>query len=191
MEEAITKAEQIGAFSTRTEKEAIWHLSQQYIKEGGLAIEVGTWTGGSAVIIGEVCRQKGARLICIDAFSDDIHGIGIGMQFYMFHDVLLNCQDLPIDFMAGDSRNFVNYLKPGIADFIFIDGDHRLPTVKVDIEGYWEALKPGGCYLMHDYGNPCDVKVVADWFFMMEQLHHVGDSVYVIKCVEALRKDKE
>lgn len=185
MEEAIRKAEHIGAFSTRTEKEAIWHLSQQYIKEGGLAIEVGTWTGGSAVIIGEVCRQKNARLICIDAFSVDIHGLGEGVSADQFSSVLLNCEGLPIDYMAGDSRNFVNYLKPGIADFIFIDGDHRFPTVKVDIEGYWKALRPGGCYLIHDYGNPCDVKVVADWFFMMEQMHQVSDSVYVIK------RDKE
>lgn len=181
MEEALQRSEQIGAFSTRTEKVAIWSLAQQYITEGGLAIEVGTWSGGSAVIIGEVCRQKGARLICIDAFSDDIHGIGIGMQFYMFHDVLLNCQDLPIDYMAGDSRNFVNYLRPSIADFIFIDGDHRLPTVESDIVGYWEALKPGGCYLMHDYGNPCDVKEVCDNFFGENALTRVDSAGYIIK----------
>lgn len=185
MEEALQKAEHIGAFSTRKEKEAIWHLSQQYITEGGLAIEVGTWTGGSAVIIGEVCRQKHARLICIDAFSSDIHGIGRGIHIEAFLGVLRNCHGLPIDYMAGDSRNFVNYLKPGIADFIFIDGDHHFPTVKVDIEGYWKALRPGGCYLMHDYGNPCDVKVVVDWFFMMEQIYHVDSSAYVIK------RDKE
>lgn len=185
MEEAIKKAEHIGAFSTREEKEAIWNLAQQYITEGGLAIEVGTWTGGSAVIIGEVCRQKHARLICIDAFSRDIHGIGRGVHTETFRVALVNCQDLPIDYMAGDSRNFVNYLKPGIADFIFIDGDHRLPTVRADIEGYWEALRPGGCYLMHDYGTPCDVKEVVDRFFALEQMHQVSDSVYVIK------RDKE
>lgn len=181
MEEAIQKAERIGAFSTRTEKEAIWSLAQQYIREGGLAIEVGTWNGGSAVIIGEVCRQKHARLICIDAFSSDIHGMGSGVHIDLFDLVLFNCKRLPIDYMAGDSKNFVNYLKPGIADFIFIDGDHRLPAVKVDIEGYWEALRPGGCYLMHDYGNPCDVKAVVDRFFTAEQIHLVGSSVYVIK----------
>lgn len=183
MEEAIKKAEHIGAFSTRTEKEAIWHLAQQYITEGGLAIEVGTWTGGSAVIIGEVCRQKHARLICIDAFSNNIHGTDEVIHADLFNTVLLNCYGLPIDYMAGDSRNFVEYLRPGIADFIFIDGNHRLPTVQIDITGYWKALRPGGCYLMHDYGNPCDVKEVVDRFFMPEQIHHVDSSVYVIKGV--------
>jgi len=181
MEEAIQKAEAIGALSSREEKEALWNLSMEYIQEGGVAIEVGTWCGGSAVIIGEVCKQKNARLICIDAFSANMHSIGGGVHADPFNSVLINCQGLPIDYMAGDSTHFLNYLKEGIADFIFIDGDHHFPTVQLDIEGYWKALKYGGCYFMHDYLNPCDVKEVVDQFFDPKFLSHVDSSVYVIK----------
>lgn len=177
----IDYSERIGGLSSREEKEALWDLSQKYIKQNGLAIEVGTWTGGGAVIIGEVCKQKNARLICIDGFSADMHGTGGGVHADPFNSVLKNCQGLPIDYMAGDSQFFANYLKPAIADLMFIDGDHHLPKVKQDIEGYYSALKKGGCYFMHDYLNPCDVKEVVDSFFKLEQIKHVDKSVYVIK----------
>lgn len=180
-QEAIAKAESIYGLSTRGEKEALWNLAMKYVQEGGLAIEVGTWCGGSAVILGEVCKQKEARLICIDAFSSDMHGLGKGVRFDAFTTVLDNCKGLPIDYMCGDSTNFVDYLGYDIAEFIFIDGDHHYPKVKEDIEGFWEKLKVGGCYFMHDYGNDCDVKPVVDQFFKPEQLNFVDSSVWVEK----------
>lgn len=181
MEDVIRKSEQTGGLSSREEKEALWNLAMKHIPEGGLAIEVGTWTGGSAVIIGEVCRQKKARLICIDAFSADMHSVGQGSHADAFRSVLTNCLGLPIDYMAGDSVDFVNYLKPEMADFMFIDGDHHYPKVAKDIVGYYSVLKKGGCYFMHDYLNPCDVKEVVDLFFKPEQINAVDSSVYVIK----------
>lgn len=174
-------SERIGGLSTRGEKEALWDLSMKYIPEGGLAIEVGSWVGGSTVIIGEVCKQKEARLICIDAFSSDMHAVGDTVRADAFATVLENCYGLPIDYMCGDSSNFVDYLGYDIAEFIFIDGDHHLPTVKTDIEGFWERLKKGGCYFCHDYGNPCDVKQVVDDFFKPEQLNFVDSSVWIEK----------
>lgn len=181
MDEAIKKAEAIGALSSREEKKALWELAMKHIPKWGLAIEVGTWTGGSAVIIGEVCQQKNARLICIDAFSSDMHSVGGGVHADPFNSVLKNCQGLPIDYMAGDSTKFVQYLRDGIADFIFIDGDHRHPVVDIDIQMYFDVLKKGGCYFMHDYLNPCDVKEVVDGFFKPEQIKPIDSSVYVIK----------
>lgn len=175
------KADQIGALTSLEEKEALWSLGMEYIQNEGLAIEVGTWTGGSAVILGEVCKRKRARLICIDAFSSDMHSTGGGVHTDPFNTVLKNTQGLPIDFMAGDSGHFVNYLRRGIADFIFIDGDHQLPRVRTDIEGYYHALRDGGCYFMHDYGNPCDVKFVVDQYFFPIHMNRVDSSVYVIK----------
>lgn len=180
-EEAIKYAEDLNGLTSREEKEALWDLSWNHIQDGGLAIEVGTWCGASAVIIGEVCRQKNARLICIDGFSTNMHAAGDGVQIDCFNSVLTNCKDLPIDYMAGNSVNFVKYLKPEIADFIFVDGDHNYPDVETDIEGYWQAVKKGGCYLMHDYGNPCDVKEVVDRFFKGLTINHVDSAVYIIK----------
>ena len=181
MEEEIKKSEEIGGLTSRAEKEALWKLAQKYIQREGLAIEIGTWIGGSAVILGEVCKEKKARLICIDAFSSDMHSMGNGTNADAFQTVLKNCEGLPIDYMAGDSKYFRYYLRPKIADFIFVDGIHSLPNVRWDIEGYYQALKEGGCYFMHDYKNDCDVKPVVDEYFFQTHLNFVDSSVYVIK----------
>jgi len=180
-EEAIQRSESINGLTSLQEKETMWDLAMKFIPENGLAIEVGTWTGGSAVIIGEVCRKKNARLICIDAFSADMHSAANGVAPSAFQSVVENCEGLPIDYMAGDSVYFKDYLKHGIADFIFVDGDHHYPRVKEDIEGYWNMLKKGGCYLLHDVMNPCDVKEVADNFFGKNKLTIADSAGYIIK----------
>lgn len=184
-EEAIIKSEEIGGLTSRDEKEALWDLSMKYVHSGGLALEVGCWTGGSTVIIGEVCKQKGARLICIDCFSADMNKAGDIVRHDAFRTVLNNTYGLPVDFMAGDSVHFVNYLKEDLVNFAFIDGGHFLPGVEVDIKGYWSALKNGGCYFMHDYKDSssgiCDVKEVADAFFNDYCLNVVDSSVWVEK----------
>jgi predicted O-methyltransferase YrrM len=44
----------------------------------------------------------------------------------------------------------------GLADAIFIDGDHSYEGVKKDIERYFPLLKVGGVVLFHDYLPPLD-----------------------------------
>lgn len=177
-EDTFALAEHIGALTSRIEKEALWNNALKYLKNGSLCIEVGSWTGGSAVILGEVARQQHARLLCIDAFSTDMHGIGNGIVPSALSSFLHHTEGLPIDVLAGDSTVVLRYLEAKIADMIFIDGDHHLPRVQTDIEGYYEVLKTGGCYMLHDYHNPCDVKEVADRAFDPRSFIHVDSSIY-------------
>lgn len=155
----------IGALLGRGDMDTLYNEAMTAIPEGGLAIEVGTWKGGSAVILGNVCKEKGARFICIDAFGGNMFNYAVP-QAGLLSQVMFHLEGLPVEYMVGDSAKIVGYLGPQIADFIFIDGDHAYPMVQDDIEGYWEVLKRGGTYLMHDYTNPCDVKEAAQKFFV-------------------------
>ena len=151
----------------RSERRKLFELAYYHIPENGLAIEVGTWKGGSAAIIGEICRQRNGRLICIDLFNHDLHGKNEenGPNPDFMASVMKNLEGLPITFMNGTSEDILHYLADDIADLIFIDGVHSMPGVKVDIEGYWSKLKTGGLYCGHDYGNgPCYVDKVVDEF---------------------------
>lgn len=47
-------------------------------------------------------------------------------------------------------------LKGQLADFIFLDGDHRYEAVLADIHAFAPFVKPGGILAGHDYGR-------ADW----------------------------
>lgn len=180
-EQTIALSESIGGLSTRGEKELLWDKAVKHVKNGGLAIEVGTWTGGSAVILAEVCKQKNARLLCIDAFSSDMHSAGQGAVPSALRTVIHNTEGLPVDILAGNSTEVVSYIADSIADLIYIDGEHMLPNVKIDIQDYFDKLKKGGIYIMHDYGNPCDVKKVADHFFGAENLYKVDSMAWLEK----------
>jgi len=39
----------------------------------------------------------------------------------------------------------------GLADMVYIDGDHSLEAVKEDIKGWAEWVRPGGVVFGHDY----------------------------------------
>lgn len=152
----IDKSTAIGALLTPIEQSALWDLGMASITSGGTAIEIGTWTGGSAVILGEVCRVKDARLLCIDKFDPTVIGA------IPFDSVRKNLQGLPITYLMGDSTQVVNLLMDNIADFIFIDGGHFMPVIEQDIIGYTPKLKVAGLLCGHDYTNPFQVKEAVD-----------------------------
>lgn len=162
-QEAIQRSIQVGGLTSDLEKETLWDLAMQYIPSGGIAVEVGTWTGGSAVIIGEVCRQKQAKLICIDGFTTDMDGVRPPLSVPCFGAAVEHTRGLPIYWMVGDSNIIFNFLRPGIADFVFIDGNHYSPGVDLDIAGYKPLVKKGGLYCGHDYRtDQFQVKEVVD-----------------------------
>lgn len=156
MKTTIARSTAIGALLTQIEQEALWDLSMKAIPVGGLAIEIGTWTGGSAIIIGEVCRMKNARLLCVDIFDSRVIGA------IPFDTVRNNLKGLPITYLMGLSTEVVSLLGDGIADFIFIDGGHYMPVIEQDIVRYTPKLKPTGLLCGHDYTNPFQVKEAVD-----------------------------
>ena len=51
-------------------------------------------------------------------------------------------------------------------DFIYIDGGHKNPCVKEDLEDYFMLVKPNGIFAGHDYGPECwSVKEEVDRMF--------------------------
>jgi len=153
---AIAKSTAIGALLTPIEQAALWDLAMTAVTPGGLAIEIGTWKGGSAVILGEVCRINRARLLCIDCFDPTVVGA------IPFDSVRQNLRGLPITYLMGNSTEVVSLLGDGIADLIFIDGGHYMPVIEQDVVRYMPKLKPTGLYCGHDYTNPFQVREAVD-----------------------------
>ena len=156
------------------DKKTLQEKSRHYITQGGLAIEVGTWAGESAEIIASVCRERNARLVCIDSFGGNALAYDTP-KTEVLAIVMKRLAGYPVDFMVGNSTDIVRYLGNCLADFIFIDGDHTFPVVESDIRSYWDKLKIGGGFLMHDYTNPCDVKAACDSFFGINRVIHLPD----------------
>ncbi len=61
------------------------------------------------------------------------------------------------------SIDFASYNKYRQWGLIYVDGDHRNPTLGEDIQFAYDCVSPGGLVFMHDYGKKdTDVRAVVD-----------------------------
>lgn len=108
---------------------------------GCRALEVGRFSGGSAVLLGTALNAVGGRLISVDINDSEDKAIKGFLDRYGLNKV--------VDLVAADSR--VYKVQPESLDLVFIDGDHRYEGVKADFYNLRNALKVGGHLLFHDY----------------------------------------
>ena len=123
-------------------------------------VEIGSWTGNSAVLIGTIVKRVLGKLYSIDWYLGgkaeehlketaeiiDVRKVFLdNINFFNLNDTV---EQLPITSEEA-CKNFENdYL-----DFIFIDGDHSYEMVKKDINYWLPKLKKGKIIAGHDYYN--------------------------------------
>lgn len=175
-EELFDKAEQIQGWFPRHDMETLYTLADNYIKKGGLAVEVGSWKGRSSLILAYVCKEKGARLICIDSFKGLIPTDHVKFELYhgdngyykegnegsLIHHIKENLKDYPATFLEGNSTELHEKIKDESADLVFIDGDHDEPIVSLDMRNFKTKVKPGGVLCGHDYEVGNEVATAVD-----------------------------
>lgn len=169
-----------------TEKEGITlqNIARDNLKEGSIAIEIGSWKGHSSAFIGEITKEKQAHLYCID------HWLGTEGVFH--HNLVKDCflifreninklglmDNVSPMIMSSESANSI--VSDNIADMIFIDADHRYKYARWDIEHWYNKLKVGGVLCGHD----CEKKYTD--YSQKEQIiidnHLVEDYNNEVKC---------
>ncbi|MDA9265629.1 class I SAM-dependent methyltransferase [bacterium] len=160
--------------------EQLFHDSQRIImqkitkyaaKPEALGLEIGSWTGDTALIIGEELRKHNGKLLCLDWWKGskgtelyaDYEGDEIFQIFW--HRVKSHGLDNTIIPIRSDSKIALSFFKEQMFDFIFIDGDHRYKTVKSDIRLSKKLLKMNGTIFGHDcegYSKDFDLKFLED-----------------------------
>lgn len=149
-----------------SEKELLWLAELGSRSEFG--VEIGTYLGRSARAIADN-MPSGARLICIDPFSDST-GIEKSREDWarIERDCRENLSDLPstrILIWKTDSIDAVRYRRWAYSrqwteeihlgrelDFVFIDGDHDYLSVRNDISAWLPLVREGGTICGHDFG---------------------------------------
>ena len=133
------------------------NLAKSVAKPGCLFLEVGSWCGDSALILGGVAKQSGGILICIDWWKGNsgtpLEGVAENQDIYnIFWRRIVDAglQDYIVPIRArSDIAGEV--LRQNSFDFIFIDADHRYASLKKDISLYKHCLKSqGGIISGHD-----------------------------------------
>lgn len=179
-EQIIQKSHDTEGFLHIDEMNAIYDCAEETATKGGKLAEIGSYYGKSAVIIGGVCANKGAELICIDTFSLDIHYAKKELHHPIYSKFRENVAGLPVSWILKLSSEAHKEIKDGSLDMCFIDGNHHFPVVQDDIDNYLPKIRKGGILCGHDYNNPCDVKEAVDKTFGVNNIETRG-SVWIYR----------
>lgn len=131
----------------------------------GNMLELGTYCGKSACVLGQALRDKGSgSLICIDRFPKD-------STFRYWYDDLEEEPTLIEDTLEmtwenleefglseivttfrGDHEELLKNLK-GYFSLVYIDGGHKVERVLKDARYAYQNSKEGAYLVFHDYGK--------------------------------------
>lgn len=122
---------------------------------GAVFVEIGTYCGRSASVLGQVAMHRESHLTCVDTF-----GMNYSAAF-----VLPNLQELGIEctvMMMRSERAAKIFCKS--IDLLLIDSNHSEKWIRQDCTLWLPKLREGGWVLFHDYGPgwPGVVKVVDE-----------------------------
>lgn len=117
---------------------------------GDVILEIGVYGGRSAVVELRGALSNPARDRAPQFFGIDLDPAAIGRSYKTLLDHGLAEYAL---LYHGDLENFITefFIRPTM---VFVDGDHRYPGIKGDLETLSEILSPGVPVLCHDYSNP-------------------------------------
>jgi len=137
--------------SHSSQKEYEWMAS--LTPKNGVFVEVGSYHGVSAAWLAQ--KRPDLLIICVDPFPpktdeyDESGDINLWIQ---------NKQET-MRLFVGSLKEFWHIAKRGIADTIFIDGDHRYDPVMADLHDALRVCTPDGRIFCHDYSRPRDEDV--------------------------------
>jgi len=131
-------------------------LAEAAARPGARFLEVGSWLGESAAILGKVAQCHDGHLFCVDwwkgSYGTELYGTAqkedVFARFWTgIREKGLDDTVVPI---RGRSDLAAEILKEGAFDLVFIDGDHRYRGALRDIQAYSSFVRSGGILCGHD-----------------------------------------
>jgi len=134
--------------------EALDMLVNTVAADGAVFIEIGSWKGHSASILGKMALECNGNLICVDHWREDQDTWRLPPTIDCFDTFRSNMGKLGLGSVVHpiltESLMAAKLLKDEIADLVFIDADHRYETTVKDIRNWLPKVKKGGILCGHD-----------------------------------------
>lgn len=139
--------------------------------------EIGVWRG---VFAEQLCRGiRGLRLLCVDPWQayeqyrepkKDRESMAAA-----YHEASERLKPYSCTFWKMPSTQAALSIPDRTLDFVFIDGNHRAPFVRADLEAWAPKVRKGGIIAGHDYVESplmpyIEVKPVVDGFIMQHRI---------------------
>jgi hypothetical protein len=120
-------------------------------------VEIGSWKGKTAVMLGLAAQQCGGSVYTIDHFQGN-EGTGrdkVAEQIDLFSIFRRNLQQLnlwqnPVKPLIMDSISASKIFADGTIDLLFIDAGHQYDEIYKDIKIWLPKVKIGGIICGHD-----------------------------------------
>jgi len=111
----------------------------QCVPDGGTVVEIGTFKGGTAVIMSEMLSEKMAKIYAVDIAPDP--------------KAYENLRNTHVELIVAPSDHTAEeWSKRNIPiDLLFIDGCHKFESVFSDYRAWHSHMKEGGTVMFHDY----------------------------------------
>jgi len=160
-----------------------------------LIVEVGSWVGGSAIMMAEIVKEQGldTEIVCIDTWLGSVehlgeqctmnqeHGRPTIYRDFMSNVIQAGFQDIITPF-SMDSINALLFLKKQgiLADIVYLDAGHDQMSVKGDLYNASNILRVDGVLLGDDWHHP-DVRAAVFLMFGMAFIRERGNKYIWIK----------
>jgi hypothetical protein len=135
-------------------------LIERFEKKNMIVIQVGVWKGESLLQYLPIVKKNDGMIYAVDYFEGNPtatgeHGYAPENSDSIYSQFVNNIQsagfsDYVVTIMGNSTEVHVN-IPNGIADIVFIDGDHRYSIINQDISNYLPKVKVGGVMCGHDY----------------------------------------
>lgn len=138
------------------QEKVLYELTKKVGKGGYKFLEVGSWCGHSSVILGQVVKEYGGHLFCIDWWkgTPTAETGEIATKADIFSHFWNRICDAGLENVVipvrGQSEIVSEILRKQLFDLVFIDADHRYEEVRKDIQLYAPLVREGGILCGHD-----------------------------------------
>ncbi|MFT4300012.1 MAG: class I SAM-dependent methyltransferase [Aeromicrobium sp.] len=165
-------ADAVKGFLPADEADALRAVVAAHLTEGGVAVEIGTYCGKSAMHLGYVAKQAGATLVTVDhhrgseeqqvgweyhdpELVDPLAGVMDTLPFARRALFAAGLEDVVVPVVGRSTTVAAFWSMP--LDAVFIDGGHTEEAAQNDYAGWAPHVRVGGVLVIHDvFPDPAD-----------------------------------
>lgn len=157
-----------GAYATHIQQSTLDRVVSLLGENPHLGIEVGSYVGHGACKLGQLLKRNQGVLLCIDTWCGDIN-MWLGDAFSttmgkndgnpdLYHHFIRRIKDhalddtvIPVRVSSVVAARMLKVLGYQI-DFVYLDSAHEAGETFLEMNLYYDLLRPGGVLLGDDYG---------------------------------------